>query len=167
MNYCPQTCNQGRNNCQCSPQYDLKGLYNKVLIVVVVALVLGSIPAVLSSKPVKTFEKECLAEAIHQEARGETTKGKLAVAQVVLNRVKDLRFPKTICGVVFQPGQFSWTRTWNTWNYPPQTEALAQQVLDNNRALMNFKATHFHNRTVDPDWNLQPVTTIGNHIFYK
>ena len=44
----------------------------------------------------------CLATAIYFEARGESYRGQVAVAQVVLNRVKDHRYPDTICGVVFQ-----------------------------------------------------------------
>src|SRR5690606_9256257 len=47
-------------------------------------------------------ERWCLATAIYFEARGESYRGQVAVAQVVLNRVKDHRYPDTICGVVFQ-----------------------------------------------------------------
>lgn len=52
---------------------------------------------------------KCLTETIYYEARGDSKIGKKAVADVVLNRVKDKRFPNTICGVVYQPKQFSWT----------------------------------------------------------
>ena len=50
----------------------------------------------------KTNEIKCLAENIYFEARGESTAGKMAVALVTLNRVKDQRFPNTVCGVVKQ-----------------------------------------------------------------
>ena len=53
---------------------------------------------------------ECLAKNIYFEARGESHKGKIAVAQVTLNRViHSSEFNKTICGVVYQKDQFSWT----------------------------------------------------------
>ena len=50
----------------------------------------------------KADEVECLALNIYHEARNQPTAGKLAVAQVTLNRVKHDRFPNTICGVVYQ-----------------------------------------------------------------
>ena len=50
----------------------------------------------------KADEVECLALNIYHEARNQPTVGKLAVAQVTMNRVKDVRFPNTICGVVYQ-----------------------------------------------------------------
>jgi len=48
-----------------------------------------------------------LARAVHGEARGEPYVGKVAVAAVILNRVKDPRFPNTIAGVIYQPGAFT------------------------------------------------------------
>lgn len=50
----------------------------------------------------------CLSSVLHYEARGEPLEGKLAVAEVVLNRVEHHRFPDTVCEVVTQPRQFSW-----------------------------------------------------------
>ena len=52
---------------------------------------------------------ECLVSNIYFEARGESRLGQLAVANVTLNRWRDGRFASSICGVVWQPGQFSWT----------------------------------------------------------
>lgn len=57
----------------------------------------------------KDSEKKCLVDTIYHEARGESTLGMKAVAYVTLNRVKDPRFPNTICSVVYQKHQFSWT----------------------------------------------------------
>jgi len=55
-------------------------------------------------------ETHCLAQNVYHEARGESWHGKMAVALVTLNRTEHWRFPKTICKVVYQPGQFTWTQ---------------------------------------------------------
>ena len=55
-------------------------------------------------------ELRCLAGAVYFEARGEALAGQLAVAQVIINRTEDGRFPRSYCGVVSQPGQFSFMR---------------------------------------------------------
>lgn len=52
----------------------------------------------------------CLAANLYFEARGEPLKGQLAVAKVTLNRVKSKQYPDSICAVVFQKHQFSWTK---------------------------------------------------------
>ena len=51
----------------------------------------------------------CLALNIYHEARGEPIEGQRAVASVTLNRTLDPRWPSTVCGVVYDPQQFSWT----------------------------------------------------------
>lgn len=113
-------------------------------------------------------EIECLAKNIYFEARGESTRGKLAVAQVTINRMNDYRWPKTICQVVYQRGQFSWTtnkhKITNIALYTDIKE-LAYSVL--NEPLENFPYTHFHNTQVQPNWKYKRKTKIGNHIFYQ
>lgn len=52
---------------------------------------------------------DCMIRNVYMEARGEDLKGKMLVASVVINRSKDQHYPSTICGVVYQPHQFSWT----------------------------------------------------------
>ena len=54
-------------------------------------------------------EIHCLALNIYHEARGESLEGRLAVAAVTMNRVRDKRFPDRVCEGVWQPRQFSWT----------------------------------------------------------
>lgn len=114
--------------------------------------------------------EQCLAKAIYYEARGESAKGKLAVAQVVLNRAASKQYPGSVCGVVYQPKQFSWTSMGYkisnnaTWH---EAQVLANKVLSRGYALANFPATHFHNTSVNPRWKLRHVATIGNHIFYS
>lgn len=116
---------------------------------------------------------ECLAKNIYFEARGESRQGKIAVAQVTLNRViHQAEFHKTICGVVYQKDQFSWT------NLPKQTVRDLQQweeslhiakgVLTGRMFLPNFDALYFHASYVKPQWRAtkQYISTIGKHIFY-
>lgn len=126
-------------------------------------------------------EHECLSEAIYYEARSEAVLGQIAVAEVVMNRVGDHRYPNSICEVVFQGSerstgcQFSFTcdgqmdrfpargRLWNR----AQTVA-AHVMMDLNKPLTG-SATHYHTDYVDPVWNkhLVHTKTIGTHIFYR
>lgn len=119
-------------------------------------------------------EIKCLARNIYHESRGETLKGQVAVALVTLNRTKQDNFPDTVCGVVYQKGQFSWTNDKlrisdkDSWD---EALVLARKVMYTNyaeRLLPNFSATHFHSVKVKPRWKLvkQRPLKIGNHIFY-
>lgn len=119
-------------------------------------------PLHLESRMPPNYHTKCLAETIKREAEGEPHQGKLAVAQVVMNRTKT-----TICDAVFKPHQFSWTKDFKTWTYYPQHYDLAQKIINRGWALKNFPATHFHNIQVNPNWNLDYITQIGNHLFYK
>lgn len=116
-------------------------------------------------------EMHCLVKNIYYESRGESVLGQEAVAKVTLNRVKDSRFKNTICKVVYEPKQFSWTikppkgkinlKAWK------QAEDVAYRVITGQTSLVNFKATHFHTKFVQPGWrDVRKVAKIGNHIFY-
>jgi len=126
-------------------------------------------------------ERTCLAQAIYFEARSEGPLGKLAVAEVVLTRVADKRYPGTICGVVFQGSQlqsgcqFSWTCD-GLRDTPAETgawaksEALASYVtLDVEWEEVTGKATHYHAEYVSPYWapSLEEVAQVGKHVFYR
>jgi spore germination cell wall hydrolase CwlJ-like protein len=96
-------------------------------------------------------------------------KGQIAVALVTLNRVDAEHYPRTICGVVYQKHQFSWTKSrkkikLNEKQWKKAEEAATIAIMDRD---YSFKATHFHNKTVNPKWKLKKVATIGGHIFYK
>jgi spore germination cell wall hydrolase CwlJ-like protein len=126
-------------------------------------------------------EQHCLAEAIYFEARGESEKGRAAVAQVVLNRVSSGLYPSTICGVVFQNRwryhacQFSFAcegqslritepEAWQT------AERIAAKVGSGETYLADVgAATHYHADYVQPYWarRLEKTDVIGHHIFYK
>jgi spore germination cell wall hydrolase CwlJ-like protein len=113
-------------------------------------------------------EVECLTRNIYHEAQGEPFQGKVAVALVTLNRVDDPQFPDSICKVVYQKGQFSWTKNYskvkvNQQQWQDAKDAAAYALLNRD---YNFKATHFHNATVKPRWKLKRVAKIANHYFY-
>lgn len=115
------------------------------------------------------YEKrvKCLAEVVYREARGETYRGQLAVAQTVINRTRVAIFPQDICRVVFQKGQFTWTKGWrNDWRADYQSTQVARVALMGTHSLKDFKALYFHNLDVKPGWNRKKIATIGNHIFY-
>lgn len=122
----------------------------------------------------KASEKDihCLAQNIYHEARSESLGGQIAVAQVTVNRVKASNFTKSVCRVVFEPHQFSWTsnkrlrvRDSKAWK---DSLVIAKAVLTNSIRLPNFTATHYHTKSVNPRWNrnMQVLAIIGQHIFY-
>lgn len=119
------------------------------------------------SNPIYSLKDvECLALNIHFEARGESTLGQLAVAQVTINRSKDSRWPKSICGVVYQKNQFSWTSIKQKPILVNKT--IATTALYSNHPLKDFKAVYYHAYYVKPYWakHFKYHITIGNHIFY-
>ena len=117
-------------------------------------------------------EKACLTEAIYFESRGEPLKGQMAVAQVIINRTKSNLYPNSICGVVNQRGQFSYSREGNlrptgdlAWRRSREIAELAQQWFWANIA---EAALSFHSVRVSPSWRkrMRQVGRIGAHIFY-
>jgi spore germination cell wall hydrolase CwlJ-like protein len=128
-------------------------------------------------------ETKCLAEAIYFEARSEPEKGQVAVAQVVLNRVKNPAYPDTICGVVYQNSsnrdgcQFSFTcdglpETIGEREAWASAQALARKILADEKTLYMADigaATHYHATYVRPDWAsaMRRMQKVGTHVFYK
>jgi spore germination cell wall hydrolase CwlJ-like protein len=124
-------------------------------------------------------DRDCLADAIYYEARGESPAGQAAIAQVVLNRVRHPAFPKSVCGVVFQglasdTCQFAFACN-GAMDRPKETAAWARAEKIAARALTGFvmpevgQATHFHAADVQPDWGhgLMKVAQVGLHVFYR
>lgn len=115
-----------------------------------------------------------LAEAIVFEARGESDKGKIAVAHVILARVDNDRWGNTIPDVINQPYQFSYinneqrnTPSDDDWN---SGYKIAYDVIDGNlKSPFKQVVTHYHTKQVNPYWakHLDYVGSIGNHKFYK
>lgn len=117
-------------------------------------------------------ELRCLAGAVYFESRGESLAGQLAVAHVVINRAKSGRFPRSLCGVVHQPSQFSFVRRGKMpavregaqWN---NAVAIAQIARDGSWKTTAPGALFFHARYVSPGWRKTRVASIDNHIFYR
>lgn len=119
------------------------------------------------TKALALSEQQCLSEVIWREARGEPFLGKVAVAQVVLNRTKDARFPKTICKVVFQPGQFTWTSWYRKPLADTDSKMIARMVINGTYTISNFPAIYFVHKKMRPTWRVTKVRTIGAHCFYR
>lgn len=127
---------------------------------------------------------DCLALNIYREAGNEPFEGKVAVAQVTLNRVESGQFPREICAVVYQKGrnpftdkivcQFSWYCDSKHRNRPVDDEAyeesyrVAKMVFLEDFRLESIKdALYYHADYVSPNWKLKRVAKIGTHIFYE
>jgi len=125
---------------------------------------------------------ECLARNIYFEAAKESFEGKVAVAQVTINRSESGMFPSDICKVVYQKNifmekvvcQFSWycePQAKNKLLYVDAYEecyAVAKKVLlEGFRLEILNEALYYHANYVNPKWRKEKVATIGNHIFYK
>lgn len=115
----------------------------------------------------------CLAAAIFFEAGVEPIDGKYAVAEVVMNRVEDSRYPNSVCGVVYEGHQFSFTHDGKSDKLPKNSVnvkysvEVAKDILENGPKL-GLTSTHYHATYVKPGWrhkyNLDGK--IGRHIFY-
>lgn len=134
---------------------------------------LSALVAAEKSDEELTAEQECLAGAIYFEARSESLDGQLAVADVILNRAESGRFADTVCGVVHQPGQFSFVRGGRmpaiNRNSQDWREAVAiARIAEKDRwESAASDALFFHAAHVSPRWKLRRVATVGNHVFYR
>jgi spore germination cell wall hydrolase CwlJ-like protein len=141
------------------------------------AWVSSPLPASVFSKR----EQQCLTAGVYFEARGEPVKGQAAVAQVILNRVRNPAYPKSVCGVVYQNEdwrngcQFSFAcdgvrervadkRSWTI------AEDVALAVTAGRIWLPDVgSSTHYHATYVHPRWAraMEKMKKIGDHIFYR
>jgi spore germination cell wall hydrolase CwlJ-like protein len=133
-------------------------------------------------------ELACMATAIYFEARGEPMVGQVAVAQVIMSRVYDERYPDTICDVVKQGYYYSWDKTipirdkcqFSFWcdGKPENIEdedayfwatEVAQAVMVGTLYDTTQGATHYHAYYVQPSWSKKFTQTvrINDHIFYR
>lgn len=117
-------------------------------------------------------ELNCLAVGVYYEAKGEPLAGQLAVAEVILNRTTSGRFPRTVCSVIKQRGQFSFVRGGQLPNPPANPQwrkalAVAQVAQKDLWDSPAANALYFHARYVSPGWKRARVGAIGNHVFYR
>ncbi|QPC94208.1 cell wall hydrolase [Mesorhizobium sp. INR15] len=141
------------------------------------AWIQNPLPASVFSKP----EQACLANGIYFEARSESIRGQAAVAQVILNRVRNPAYPNSICGVVYQNDnwfnrcQFSFACDGRKKRIDsPANYKIAQDVAMAVTAGKIFipevgSSTHYYAQYVHPGWarTMQKMTKIGLHIFYR
>jgi spore germination cell wall hydrolase CwlJ-like protein len=131
---------------------------------------------------VRERQLACLADNIYKEAGHEPFEGKVAVAQVTLNRADHPQFPNDVCGVVYQKTvvmqrvvcQFSWycdsaarTRPVNRAAYNESYEVAKKVLLEGFRLSTMKEALYYHADYVDPKWGKQRIGKIGAHIFYS
>ncbi len=126
-------------------------------------------------------ERQCLAVGVYFEARGEPVKGQKAVAQVILNRVKNPAYPNSVCGVVYQNKwkrnacQFSFAcdgirdtvKSKKHWRVAAK---VANGAIDGKYWLRSVgSSSHYHADYVWPRWrrSMKKMTKIGRHIFYR
>lgn len=122
-----------------------------------------------------TEQMRCLAGAVYFESRGEPLAGQLAVAQVVINRSEDPRWPASYCGVVYQRAQFSFVKNGtmprirtssNAWKRAKSVAKIAHEGLWESEA---GDAVYFHANYVRPKWSYRKERTaqIDTHVFYR
>jgi len=123
----------------------------------------------------------CLAEALYFEARGETVKGQVAVAEVILNRVDSGAYPDSVCGVVHQGTSGGRYQCQFTYKCDGAAETIhelgawervgkvARLMLDGAPRALTGGATHYHTDAVRPRWaaRFAHTATIGVHRFYR
>ena len=122
----------------------------------------------------------CLSQAIYYEARGESQRGQVAVAEVVMNRVRSAAYPNSICGVVYQGShrsmgcQFTFTCDGSLAHRPrgrawDRAQRVATAVMLGYTRPITQGATHYHTHAVNPIWNsgLVETTEVGSHVFYR
>ena len=130
----------------------------------------------------------CLAVGIYHEARGEGNAGMAAVANVVINRVHDPRWPDTPCEVLSEGPTLKWDVNAPLRNkcqfsfycdgksdVPKNQKSFAQAVRIAEEQWYSYGlslditegATYYHATSIDPKWPYTYITTINNHKFYK
>lgn len=140
-----------------------------------------SMPAGYVTAAEKIRQLDCLTRNIYWEAASEPFEGKVAVAQVTMNRLATGRFGDSVCGVIYQKNifyervicQFSWVCE-NTHRVKPvyqplwsESELVAKKVLLENFRLPGLKeALYYHADYVTPGWQKPRIDKIGHHIFY-
>jgi hypothetical protein len=129
------------------------------------------------TRPARGGDLDCLSKAVYYEARGESSAGQAAVAQVVLNRAHNPGYPKSVCGVVYQPAsdggcQFSFVCD-GAMARPLEPMAWRRARMVAARALKGYvmtavgRALNFHAADASAYAAAgTPVARLGNHVFF-
>ena len=173
----------------------------RLLMLVIGVFVIGSLVSTLTLKKINTLKEtqlvsskdvvsirdrerqlDCLAKNIYHEAAGEPFEGKVAVAQVTMNRAESGKFPSDVCAVVYQKNvfyekvvcQFSWycqnggqPLIRSSAMYDESYKVAKKVLLEDFRLDIMKTAMYYHADYVNPNWKLEKIGKIGRHIFYK
>ena len=129
-------------------------------------------------------EYRCAVRSLYHEGRGESLVGQAYIVKTVLNRVRDTKHPHSVCGVIYQRKQFSWThqipknkhkvpnKTASEKELLKQLEVISTVVIWIDRLGWDFTegSQFYHSVKVKPNWDytkLERTETVGNHVFYK
>lgn len=142
-----------------------------ILIILGIALSKNNKQVVYAATNNNTSDVQLIARAINGEARGEPYEGQVAVGAVILNRVKDSKFPNTIAGVIYQSGAFTAVSDGQI-NVPIDSNSTvvkaAQDALNGwdptGGAIYYFNPNTATNKWI---WSRPQIKTIGSHIFCK
>jgi N-acetylmuramoyl-L-alanine amidase len=151
----------------------MKTMMNILSGIITMSILFGITMSALMSPNVDPKELECLAMNVYHEARSERVEGQLAVAHVTANRVAHKEWGSTICDVVYEHKQFSWTFLLED-HTPHETPAynkakvIARDVLIGNTEDPTHGAVFYHASYVNPSWAkyMDLSKVIGLHIFY-
>lgn len=135
----------------------------------------ASLAAAVAAQPLAVDDEElnCLAAGVYYESKGEPLEGQLAVAEVILNRTTSGRFPRSVCGVLKQRGQFSFVRGGSIPQPPASAKAwrtalaVAKVARGDKWDSKMSNALYFHARYVTPGWRRPRLGSVGNHVFYR
>jgi len=142
-----------------------------ILIVMALTFIKKSKVIYAATNSKNTSDVQLLARAINGEARGESYEGQVAVGAVILNRVRDSRFPNSIAGVIYEPGAFTAVSDGQINVSIPQNSTVVKAAQD---ALNGWDPTggavyYFNPNTATSSWiwSRPQIKTIGKHIFCK
>lgn len=124
-------------------------------------------PALAASGTYSQNDVMVLAKMISGEARGESYVGQVAVGAVILNRVRDKKFPDSVYSVCFQPGAFDAVRDGQYYMEPSQTSIKAAKAAINGWD-PTYGALYYWNPSTATSkwiWSRKIVTRIGKHVF--
>jgi len=152
----------------------LSNAFSLFIIIAIVVIALYSKPKEHASMDLSEDALGCLVENVYHEARGQSLLGQAAVAYVTLNRVRSPLYPNTVCGVVWQPNQFSWTEDGRS-DRMTDLDAIGRAVdiaLGVSRGKINDPtggALHYYaHHKVKPRWSKHGWRLIlGDHTFVK
>lgn len=149
----------------------------KSLTLLILLLSLTKLFPISSVEASESAQLNCLAKNLFHEARGEGKHGMMMVGHVVLNRVKSKKFSDTICGVIYQPKQFSWVHKKKKHTVSKESKEwktaveVAKMVLERSHDPTKGSLYFYSSSSIKkkPSWakKKEVVTKVGNHVFLR